>query len=65
MATFSGTKTQTTYQTLSALLRRDLDFDSSDSAYASHGIHPFAAKFPPQIPRLFIEQLTESGDSVL
>lgn len=65
MATFTVTKSETTYQTLSTLLRRDLDFGSSDSAYASHGIHPFAAKFPPQIPRLFIEQLTESGDSVL
>jgi DNA modification methylase len=65
LATFSATKTQTTYQTLSTLLRRDLDFGTSDSAYASHGIHPFAAKFPPQIPRLFIEELTQSGDSVL
>ena len=53
------------FRTLAALLRRDLDFESSDSTYASHAIHPFAAKFPPQIPRLFIEELTESGDSVL
>jgi DNA modification methylase len=50
---------------LAALLRKDLDFGSADSAYASHGIHPFAAKFPPQLPRLFIEELTKSGDSVL
>lgn len=57
--------TATAYEKLATLLRKDLDFDSADSAYASHGIHPFAAKFPPQIPRLFIEELTESGDSVL
>jgi DNA modification methylase len=50
---------------LALLLRKDLDFGSADSAYASHGIHPFAAKFPPQLPRLFIEELTRSGDSVL
>lgn len=50
------------FRKLAALLRRD--FDSADSGYSSHGIHPFAAKFPPQIPRLFIEELTESGDSV-
>lgn len=47
------------------MLRRDFDFETSDSTYSSHSIHPFAAKFPPQIPRLFIEELTQSGDSVL
>jgi DNA modification methylase len=58
-------KTESAYRKLSALLRKDLDFGSADSGYASHAIHPFAAKFPPQIPRLFIEELTQSGDSVL
>ena len=58
-------RTESAYRKLSALLRKDLDFGSSDSGYASHAIHPFAAKFPPQIPRLFIEELTASGDSVL
>ena len=58
-------RTESAYRRLSALLRKDLDFGSSDSGYASHAIHPFAAKFPPQIPRLFIEELTQSGDSVL
>ncbi len=57
--------TESVYRKLSALLRKDLDFGSSDSGYASHAIHPFAAKFPPQIPHLFIEELTQSGDSVL
>ncbi len=54
-----------TTRKLGTLLRRNLNFESSDSGYASHGIHPFAAKFPPQIPRLFIEELTRSGDTVL
>lgn len=58
-------RTESAYRKLCALLRKDLDFGSSDSGYASHAIHPFAAKFPPQIPRLFIEELTQSGDSVL
>jgi DNA modification methylase len=58
-------KAESAYQKLSVLLRKDLDFGASDSGYASHAVHPFAAKFPPQIPRLFIEELTESGDSVL
>jgi len=58
-------RTESAYRKLSALLRKDLDFGSSDSGYASHAIHPFAAKLPPQIPRLFIEELTQSGDSIL
>ncbi|MGH9452537.1 MAG: DNA methyltransferase, partial [Terriglobia bacterium] len=58
-------RTTSAYQRVAALLRKGLDFGSSDSTYASHAIHPFAAKFPPQIPRLFIEELTEIGDSVL
>jgi len=65
LPTIAMERTRNAYRKLVALLRRDLDFQSSDSGYASHGIHPFAAKFPPQIPRLFIEELTESGDSVL
>lgn len=58
-------KESSAHRKLTSLLQRDLDFGSSDSGYASHGVHPFAAKFPPQIPRLFIEELTASGDSVL
>ena len=65
MPTSTLETTENAYRKLSALLRKNLDFGSSDSGYASHSIHPFAAKFPPQIPRLFIEELTESGDSVL
>jgi len=56
---------QNTLRKLSLLLRKDLDFESHDSTYASHAIHPFAAKFPPQIPHLFIDHLTVSGDSIL
>lgn len=65
LPTPTADRTESAYRELSALLRKDLDFGTSDSGYASHAVHPFAAKFPPQIPRLFIEELTESGDSVL
>jgi hypothetical protein len=51
--------TATAYEKLGTLLRKDLDFDSADSAYASHGIHPFAAKLPGQRLHIFIEELTE------
>lgn len=57
--------TENAFRKLSTLLRKDLDFESHDSTYGSHAIHPFAAKFPPQIPHLFIDQLTQSGDSIL
>lgn len=50
---------------LIALLSQDLDFHEKDSGYASHNLHSFPAKFPPQLPRKFIDGLTEPGDLVL
>jgi len=50
---------------LSDLLSSDLDFHSKSSAYASHNFHAFPAKFPPQLPRKFIEGLTEPGEVIL
>ncbi len=51
--------------TLRELLKSDLNFHEKDSAYASHNFHAFAAKFPPQLPKVFIQGLTEHGDVVL
>ena len=50
---------------LRVLLSGDLDFHGKSSAYASHNFYAFPAKFPPQLPRKFIEGLTEPGDIVL
>lgn len=47
------------------LLESDLNFHEKDSAYASHNFHAFAAKFPPQLPKVFIQGLTDRGDVVL
>jgi DNA modification methylase len=52
-------------QVLGGLLAGDLEFHQASSSYASHSLHAFAAKFPPQLPRLFIEHLTEVGEVVL
>ncbi len=52
-------------KTLKELLNGDLDFHGEDSSYASHNFHAFAAKFPPQLPDVFINALTEPGDAVL
>jgi len=50
---------------LQRLLQSNLDFQGRNGAYASHNFHAFPAKFPPQLPALFIEQLTQPGDVVL
>ena len=50
---------------LSKLLSTDLDFHGDASNYASHALHAFAAKFPPQLPRVFIEGLTQKGETVM
>lgn len=50
---------------LDDLLSSNLDFHGLSGAYASHNFHAFPAKFPPQLPRKFIEELTEPGDVVL
>lgn len=50
---------------LKTLLEGALDFHGEDSGYASHDLHAFAAKFPPQLPRAFIRALTRRGDVVL
>lgn len=50
---------------LDALLDENLDFHGEDTSYASHDFHAFPAKFPPQLPRVFIRKLTEPGEVVL
>lgn len=47
------------------ILSQDLDFHSQETSYASHDFHSFPAKFPPQLPRTFILELTNPGDIVL
>jgi hypothetical protein len=51
--------------TLRQLLKQDLTFKGEKTAYATHNLHAFAAKFPPQLPRLFIRELTRPGEWVL
>jgi len=51
--------------TLRSLLSEDLDFHGEDSSYATHNFHAFPAKFPPQLPKKFINGLTLPGEIVL
>lgn len=54
-----------TRQVLDRLLASDLGFHGHGSNHASHNMHAFPAKFPPQLPRLFIDNLSQPGDTVL
>lgn len=50
---------------LRELLAADLSFCGQDTATQTHDFHAFPAKFPPQLPRLFIDALTTPGATVL
>ncbi len=54
-----------TAKKINGLLGEDINFRGQNSTFGSHNLHPFPAKFPPQLPALFIEKLTEEGDVVL
>ena len=45
----------------------DIDWDFSDAktGYLTHSVHPYPAKFIPQIPRTLIRELASTGDTVL
>ena len=58
-------RVSTSFDALQAALRADLDFHGTDGSYGTHAWHPFPAKFPPQLPRFLIEQLSVPGDVVL
>lgn len=43
----------------------DLSFSDQNTLYASHGLHSFAAKCPPQLARWAIERFSQPGGVVL
>jgi site-specific DNA-methyltransferase (cytosine-N4-specific) len=42
----------------------NFDFADSETGYLTHSLHPYPAKFIPQIPRLLISELSSEGDTV-
>lgn len=54
-----------THVTIRELLNGELNFHDQPGGIYSHDFHAFPAKFPPQLPRLFISKLTQPGDLVL
>lgn len=53
------------FDRLNELLQGDLDFHEQPTGNATHGFHAFPAKFPPQLARLFIDELTAPSEVVL
>lgn len=49
---------------LTVLQSLDWDFASAKTNYLTHGIHPYPAKFIPQIPNALIQELSSVGDTV-
>lgn len=43
----------------------DLDFSGKNTRYATHGLHSYAAKCPPQLVKFGIEHYTQPGDLLL
>lgn len=42
----------------------DWDFSTAKTNYLTHGIHPYPAKYIPQIPNALIQELSHVGDTV-
>ena len=49
---------------LSSLKAIDWSFSEDNTTYLSHDIHPYPAKFVPQLPSTIIELLSSPGDLV-
>lgn len=49
---------------LAKLATIDWDFADAKTSYLTHGVHPYPAKFIPQIPNALIQELSSVGDTV-
>ena len=60
----TGTATLGQAGGIDTLRQTDFDFDTASTSGLTHGIHPYPAKFIPQIPRTVIDALSAPGDTV-
>ncbi len=49
---------------LDTLIQIDWDFKTAKTAYLTHGLHPYPAKYIPQIPHSLISELSKYGETV-
>jgi excisionase family DNA binding protein len=52
-------------EAIRSLKKFDWDFKGVNTGYLTHSIHPYPAKFIPQIPKTLIRELASDGDTVL
>ncbi|HEY3762023.1 MAG TPA: DNA methyltransferase [Verrucomicrobiae bacterium] len=50
--------------TVEKLKKVDWDFREAKTSYLTHGLHPYPAKFIPQIPNALIQELSDVGSTV-
>ena len=63
---FASSTTALTRQptAISRLEAADWDLAAANTSYLTHNIHPYPAKFIPQIPNMLIQELSSVGDTV-
>src|SRR5438477_3748060 len=54
----------TSSQVAARLQQIDWDFRDAKTSYLTHGLHPYPAKFIPQIPNALIQEFSSVGDTV-
>ncbi|TPI28462.1 hypothetical protein FJW08_20515 [Mesorhizobium sp. B3-2-1] len=67
IAAYAGNQSDTSpeeLRSLPGLERLDWDFVGARTAYLTHGLHPYPAKFIPQIPNALIQELSSVGETV-
>jgi DNA modification methylase len=53
------------YSPIEKLKVIDWDFRDAETGYLTHSLHPYPAKFIPQIPNALIQELSSVGETVL
>lgn len=43
----------------------NFNFSGADTMYLTHSLHPYPAKFPPQLPKTILQEFGKEGDTVL
>ena len=43
----------------------EFNFSGADTSYLTHSLHPYPAKFPPQLPKSILKQFATKGQTVL
>jgi hypothetical protein len=51
--------------TRDSITNTDLNFHNQHTTYATHGLHPYGAKFPPQLAGWAVETFSQPGELVL